>query len=267
MRGSRPGGNLYTDSSKHDGSHRNRTFVTTGQARKGFESARGTCRERKPVFGGWRSGTVEHGSAARDTDERIIGGTRSGNLAGPANEAKLQQEQKIVDERAQPIENAKTRHSRGRIQEQPVESGNTSPVQAAPPSPPSRMARRKEQEAVSKEASEADDLFAPQNTDRSPEAWMARLIGANSVPSNNMATPSTTVETETGGVQTRSVTGEQLERRQQPADSGQFIPPTTQDRSTPANEGLSRGGFLKRGEKRLRPVGAGVAGMRGGDAR
>ncbi len=182
-------------------------------------------------------------------------------------EAKLQQEQKIVDERAQPIENAKTRHSRGRIQEQPVESGNTSPAQAAPPSPPSRMARRKEQEAVSKEASEADDLFAPQNTDRSPEAWMARLMGANSVPSNNMATPSTTVETETGGVQTRSVTGEQLERRQQPADSGQFIPPTTQDRSTPANEGLSRGGFLKRGEKRLRPVGAGVAGMRGGDAR
>src|SRR5437763_8089320 len=96
-------------------------------------------------------------------------------------EAKLQQEQKIVDERAQPIENAKTRHSRGRIQEQPVESGNTSPVQAAPPSPPSRMARRKEQEAGSKEASEADDLFAPQNTDRSPEAWMARLMGANSV--------------------------------------------------------------------------------------
>ena len=179
-------------------------------------------------------------------------------------EAKLQQEQKIVDERAQLIENAKTRRSRGRIQEQPMEPGNTSPAQAAPPSPPSRMARRKEQEAVSKEASEADDLFAPQNTDRSPEAWMARLMGANSVPSNNMATSSTTVETETGGVQTRSVTGEQLERRQQPADSGQFIPPTTQDRSTPANEGLSRGGFLKRGEKRIRPVGAGVAGMRVG---
>src|SRR5207253_6172838 len=152
-------------------------------------------------------------------------------------EAKLQQEQKIVDERAQPIENAKTRHSRGRIQEQPVESGNTSPVQAAPPSPPSRMARRKEQEAVSKEASEADDLFAPQNTDRSPEAWMARLMGANSVPSNNMATSSTTVETETGGMQTRSGTGEQPERRQQPTDSDQFIPPVRQGRPAPANEG------------------------------
>ena len=152
-------------------------------------------------------------------------------------EAKLQQEQKIVDERAQLIENAKTRRSRGRIQEQPMEPGNTSPAQAAPPSPPSRMARRKEQEAVSKEASEADDLFAPQNTDRSPEAWMARLMGANSVPSNNMATPSTTVETETGGVQTRSVTGEQPERRQQPTDSDQFIPPVRQGRPAPANEG------------------------------
>ena len=152
-------------------------------------------------------------------------------------EAKLQQEQKIVDERAQLIENAKTRRSRGRIQEQPMEPGNTSPAQAAPPSPPSRMARRKEQEAVSKEASEADDLFAPQNTDRSPEAWMARLMGANSVPSNNMATPSTTVETEPGGVQTRSVTGEQQERRQQPADSDQFIPPVRQSRFAPANEG------------------------------
>jgi len=152
-------------------------------------------------------------------------------------EAKLQQEQKIVDERAQPIENAKTRRSRGRIQEQPVVPGNTSPAQAAPPSPPSRMARRKEQEAVSKEASEADDLFAPQNTDRSPEAWMARLMGANSVPSNNMATPSTTVETEPGGVQTRLVTGEQQERRQQPADSDQFIPPVRQSRFAPANEG------------------------------
>src|SRR2546421_11755757 len=152
-------------------------------------------------------------------------------------EAKLQQEQKIVDERTQPIENAKTRRSRGRIQEPPVEPGNPAPAQAVPPSPPSRMARRKEQEAVSKEAPEADDLFAPQNTDRSPQAWMARLMAANSVTHKDVTTPSTTVETETGGVQTRSVTGEQPERRQQPTDSDQFIPPVRQRRFAPANEG------------------------------
>lgn len=129
-------------------------------------------------------------------------------------ETKLQQEQKIVDERAQPRENAKIRHSRGRIQEQPVEPGNTLPAQDVPPSPPSRMVHRKEQEAVSKEASEADDLFAPRDTDRSPEAWMARLMGANSVPHNDVVAASTAVE----------------------------------------------------GEKSVRPVGAGVVGMMGGDA-
>jgi hypothetical protein len=114
-----------------------------------------------------------------------------------------------VEERGKPIENAKTRRSRGRIQEQPAEAVRTPATLDAPSSPPWKAARRNEQEAAGKEASVADNLFAPRDTDRSPQAWMARLMGAKSAPRNDVATPAATVETEPGGAQTGSVAGHQ----------------------------------------------------------
>ena len=152
-------------------------------------------------------------------------------------EAKHRQEQKIVDERARPMESTKTRRSRGRIQEQPAEPVHTPPILAALPSPPSRVARRNEQEAAGKEeASVADELFASRDTDRSPQAWMARLMGTKSAPGDDVAAAAATVESEPVGVQTGSVAGEQPERSQQPADSGQLIPPGRQGGFAPASE-------------------------------
>ena len=87
---------------------------------------------------------------------------------------------------AQPGENVKAKRQRGRIQEQPVGTQHTPPVpnseQKTPPNDVDVQTERKSQPRRA-----ADDLFVPQDIDRSPQAWMARLTGTKSTDHDDAA--------------------------------------------------------------------------------
>ncbi len=96
-------------------------------------------------------------------------------------------EQQDAEAQEQPKEIALLLRSRGRIEEQPQEAGH---VLASSPALPASVAHRdgQEEKALEKsdvnvavpgrEVSEDDELFAPRNTDRTPQAWLTRLMEA-----------------------------------------------------------------------------------------
>ncbi len=144
-------------------------------------------------------------------------------------EAQSQQGQESADSSAQPLETVKAKRPRGRIQEQPGET-----VQVQPSLIPPRKAHGNDQEkTVPKQADfpmretdhpvkSADNLFAPRDIDRSPQAWMARLMGAKSATHENMASLGLRPTTGQEDTQMQAGESEQLESEPQATASGQF---------------------------------------------
>jgi hypothetical protein len=91
----------------------------------------------------------------------------------------------------QPIETVRPRRPRRSIEELPAQMGHSSPpttqtTKKGPERPqrhvqPAKAQRQPEAKTTSDDGINADDLFLPTNTDRSPQAWLARLMG-KSVP-------------------------------------------------------------------------------------
>jgi hypothetical protein len=116
-------------------------------------------------------------------------GTESTGSKASESGSEVPVEQKRADAQTQPKEIAKAKRSRWHIEEHPPEAGY---ALASPPAPSASVTRRDDQKektleksdvnlaAMSSEVSEADELFAPCGTDRSPQAWIARLMGAKS---------------------------------------------------------------------------------------
>ena len=114
----------------------------------------------------------------------------------------IQQEQESADGTAQSV---KAKPSRGRIEEPPADARH---AQRLSPSPSSSSARRNRQvtmtpqredapvEKTGGEERPADELFAPRDTDRSPQAWIARLMGTRNVAPSPATSPSATSDTE-----------------------------------------------------------------------
>ena len=114
-------------------------------------------------------------------------GTESTGSRASESGSEIPIEQKGADAQTQTKEIAKAKLSRGRIVEQPPEVGD---VLASPAAPSTSLTRRdaRGEKALEKsdvnvavpgsEVSESDELFAPRNTDRSPQAWLTRLMEA-----------------------------------------------------------------------------------------
>jgi hypothetical protein len=110
----------------------------------------------------------------------------------------IQQEQESAEGFAQ---SRRAKPSRGRIEEAPA---STRFVQRSPPPLTSSMEQRDHQVTkapqrkdtfaakTGREERSADELFAPRDTDRSPQAWMARLMGSQVAKPSRVASSSAT---------------------------------------------------------------------------
>jgi hypothetical protein len=114
----------------------------------------------------------------------------------------IQQEQESAEGPAQSV---KAKPSRGRIEETAADAKHVQPL---PSTPSSSAARRNRQvtkapqsdgsplEKTGREERPADELFAPRDTDRSPQAWMARLMGTRDAAPLRAVSPSAMLDTE-----------------------------------------------------------------------
>lgn len=118
------------------------------------------------------------------------------------------------------------KRSRGRIQEQPAGDRDAQPT----PPPPSRshMKNQEVPKGADAQAGEAgrkaisiDDLFSARGTDRSPQAWLARLMGTKSVARDEGASPEVKPALGREDAQIQAGDGEQPESKPQAAISGQ----------------------------------------------
>jgi Domain of unknown function (DUF4157) len=110
----------------------------------------------------------------------------------------IQQEQESAEGFAQ---SRRAKPSRGRIEEAPASARF---VQHSPPPPSSSMDQRDHQVTkapqrkdtfaakTGREERSTDELFAPRDTDRSPQAWMARLMGSQVAKPSRVASSSAT---------------------------------------------------------------------------
>ena len=138
----------------------------------------------------------------------------------------IQQEQVLTEGFAQP---AKAKPSRGRIEESPAETRHAHPL---PPSRASGSARRNSQvtrapqsedvpvEKTGRGESSADDLFAPRDTDRSPQAWMARLMETRDAAPSHAAFSPAASDTRRGSEQGQVMSNAPLENVQPVLPSG-----------------------------------------------
>ncbi len=125
-----------------------------------------------------------------------------------------QSQQGRAESLAQPMENERAKRSPGRIQEQPAGARHTRPTPAflsragvnnqEVPKGGNAQAGEAGRETIS-----ADDLFAARGTDRSPQAWLARLMGTSGVVRYDVASPSATTEAGQGDSQPPSMGSEQ----------------------------------------------------------
>jgi len=113
-------------------------------------------------------------------------------------EVEFQQEQKGTETPAQPEERASIKRPRGRIEEHPAEMRPvlaSSLISSAPSLHSADQATKALERSVidvaakSNEEIAADDLFAPRDTDRSPQAWITRLFGTRSSTHEDVASP------------------------------------------------------------------------------
>ncbi len=152
--------------------------------------------------------------------------------------AQSDQEQKRADSSAPPVESVKARRPRGRIQEQPVGADEAQPA----PLPP-RKARSDVQEVpdgahvhkgeTGQQVTPADNLFAPRGTDRSPQAWMVRLMGAKSAVKNDMAFPGEEPAKEQAEILTHGGESEQTTSQPRAATSGRLARDDMQAQADP----------------------------------
>ncbi len=135
----------------------------------------------------------------------------------------IQQEQESMEGPAQSVQ---AKPSRGRIEEAPFSARHVQPL---PTSPSSSLARRNRQvtkdvqhkdtpaEKTGGEEGQANELFAPRDTDRSPQAWMARLMGTSDTATSQAALPSMTSDTKQKSEQAQVMS-------KAPSPSGQLLP-------------------------------------------
>lgn len=135
----------------------------------------------------------------------------------------IQQEQESTEGSARSVQ---AKPSRGRIEEAPAGARHVQPL---PTSPSSSLARRNRQvkkdvqhkdtpaAKTGGEERPADELFAPRDTDRSPQAWMARLMGTSDTATSQAALPSMTSDTKQKSEQAQVMSNA-------PSPSGQLLP-------------------------------------------
>jgi hypothetical protein len=144
---------------------------------------------------------VESAEASNFERELPESGHKDDVQSDEFNEAvrvEIQQEQESEEGPAQSV---KAKPSRVRIEESHAYARYVQPL---PPSPSSSAARRNRQvtktpqredspvEKTGREERSADELFAPRDTDRSPQAWMARLMGTSDATPSRVEFPAAT---------------------------------------------------------------------------
>lgn len=150
-------------------------------------------------------GTESTGSKASASGPEVPVGQREDTdqllETSEPGETRIHLEQKDAEAQAQPREITKAKRSRGRIEEQPPEAGH---VLASPQALPASVTRRDGQgekaleksdvngAAQGSEVSEVDELFAPRDMDRSPQAWITRLMGTTGSAKHDNGDPSQT---------------------------------------------------------------------------
>lgn len=149
--------------------------------------------------------------------------------------SQTEEEQKRSESLDPSVEIVTAKRRRGSIQEQPVDAD-----QAQSASLPPRKAHKNDQEkrvstgadahtgGTDQEALSADALFAPRGTDRSPQAWVARLMGAASAA---MTAPGVELTRKQKDVQMQGSDSEQTANEPQAATNNQLtrnggIPPS-----------------------------------------